>query len=648
MRQVVSSSRNPSYRASALTALAASILLMQTNTTHAETGKGVTTINNIAQIDYSIESTQQSGTSNQVSFKSLSLPLYDVSLTQPSLQTISRGKTVEWVNILSNNGTYDETIALSYDYSSTLSNFKVYQDINKNGLIDDNELALTDPSQIKIGQGESIQLIIQALLDSDVNDGDIADIKIGAIVVNDESVTASATDRLIVVEPSIKFTNADFNDTAGTSQVGEKVYVKASYAQCNVQPEKPDQVWVTIKSPKTGDSYSLKAVETGNNTGKYHLSASTQNNANAIDDEIIQTLEGDDLVVSLDACIAPSVDLNEQPNQSDLDYITGNISSNVAIIDNSSTLKVEKEGDVKAAEFGDYVNYTIKVTNDGKVPVYNVELKDALPRGFDYVDNSVRVSPSSDLNINQAQTTEFKAEGKYQVLNLGTLTAGETKNITYRVLIGSSALGGDGINRATAHGRDENNNTLASLEAQWPIEVSRGVMNTDGIIVGKVYHDINRDGIQQKEDGELGVAGVRIYMENGNFIVTDPEGKYNFYGISAKTHVLKVDRTTIPRATELVTQSNRNAGDAGSRFVDLKYGELHRADFAIVSGMADSTERLNQELVTRSKSLSAKNNALEQAVKTELTLEPDYNTDTTDNVDASGCNINGDLDIGNN
>ena len=129
---------------------------------------------------------------------------------------------------------------------------------------------------------------------------------------------------------------------------------------------------------------------------------------------------------------------------------------------------------------------------------------------------------------------------------MGTIAAGETKNVTYRVLIGSSALGGDGINRATAHGRDQNNNTLSSLEAQWPVEVSRGDMNTDGIIIGKVYHDINRDGIQQKEDGELGVAGVRIYMENGNFIVTDPEGKYNFYGVSAKTHVLKVDRTTIP------------------------------------------------------------------------------------------------------
>lgn len=646
MRQSVFSSRKPRYCASALSALATSMLLMQANTTHAEDGKGVTVIHNMAQINYSIDAIQQSGTSNEVSFTSLSLPLYDISLTQPSLQTINRGSTVEWVNVLSNNGTYDEVIALNYDYSSTLSNFKVYQDINRNGLIDDNELPLTDPSQIKIGQGDSVQFIIQALLAADAKDSETADIKIKAAVVNDESITASAIDSLIVIEPSIEFTNADFSNIKSSAQVGDTVYVKVSDAQCNVQTDKPDQVWVTIKSPKTKDSYSLKAIETGNNTGKYQLSAATQNNANAIDDDIIQTLKDDNLTVQLDACIAASVGLEQQPTLSDLNFITSDISSNIAIVDEAPTLRVEKEGDVRAAEFGDYVNYTVKVTNDGKAPVYDVELKDALPRGFDYVNNSVRISQatSTSIDIDQAQTTEFKANGKYQVLNLGTIAAGESRNISYRVLIGSSALGGDGINRATAHGRDANNNTLASLEAQWPVEVSRGIMNTDGIIIGKVYHDINRDGIQQKEDGELGVAGVRIYLENGNFIVTDPEGKYNFYGVSAKTHVLKVDRTTIPRETELVTQSNRNAGDAGSRFVDLKYGELHRADFAIVGGMADSTERLNAELIARSKSISAKNDTLEQAVKAELALEPDYDIDNTDNVDASGCKSNDILD----
>src|SRR5690606_1240385 len=83
-----------------------------------------------------------------------------------------------------------------------------------------------------------------------------------------------------------------------------------------------------------------------------------------------------------------------------------------------------------------------------------------------------------------------------------------------------------------------------------------------------------------------------------------------------------------------------------SRFVDLKYGELHRADFAIVGGMGDSTERLNAELVARSKSVSAKNDSLEQAVKSELVLEPDYNHDNKDNVNASGCKSNDVLDAG--
>ncbi|MER2164496.1 MAG: SdrD B-like domain-containing protein, partial [Psychrobacter alimentarius] len=285
-------------------------------------------------------------------------------------------------------------------------------------------------------------------------------------------------------------------------------------------------------------------------------------------------------------------------------------------------------------------------TNSSTSTAFDVQLKDALPRGFDYVNGSVRVGQIAE--INKAQTTEFKTDGKYQVLSLGNMPSGESKKITYRVLVGAASLGGDGINRATAVANNGQGQSVASREAQWKIEVERGTINTDGIIVGKVYHDINRDGIQQKEDGELGVAGVRIYMENGNFVVTDPEGKYNFYGVSAKTHVLKVDRTTLPNATEMVTQSNRNAGDAGSRFVDLKYGELHRADFGIVGGMDDSTDRLNAELVARSKSVGTKNDALEQAVKTELTLDPDYNRSYKDNIQASGCNINGELDLGSN
>jgi uncharacterized repeat protein (TIGR01451 family) len=608
-----------------------------------DTNPNLQIIKNTANASYAVDAVEQSSTSNQVQVKSSALPEYGIELTQPLIQTVEPNTTVNWVNVLKNTSYSNQTVELSLDVAPSLSNVKVYQDLNSNGIIDgeDSEIIFDNlTAQIKLGQSENIELVVQALSDANGESGDTADIKIGAVVLEDESITASAVDSLVIVEPKINFTTPNFDGDKSTSQLGNNVYIEANYAQCNVQLDKPDQVWVTITSSLTGDKYSLKAIETGNSTGKYQLSAPTQNNANAIDDDIIQTLQGDTLTAALDACIKADGTKEE---------ITNNLSSTLDIVDDNPTLVVTKESEVKSAELGDYVSYTINVTNNGNTTAYDVALKDALPRGFDMVSNSVRIDKNNTDNgvdINQPQTTEFSAEGKYQVLNLGNLGANETKEITYRVLVGATALGGDGINRAIAVANNEQGQSIVSREAQWQIEVERGVMNTDGIIIGKVYHDINRDGIQQKEDGELGVAGVRIYMENGNFIVTDPEGKYNFYGVSAKTHVLKVDRTTIPNATELVIQSNRNTGDAGSRFVDLKYGELHRADFGIVGGMGDSTERLNEELIARSKSISAKNNALEQAIKSKLDLEPIYDRDYDDNVDASGCKSNDALDQG--
>ena len=633
-----------------ISALSLAMLLMQSNIAIAAdaSNPNLQIINNIANASYNVNSQTDviiSSISNQVQVKSSALPEYGINLQAPALQTVEPNTQVSWKNVLTNTSYSTETIELKLTAPTSVSNIIVYQDLNKNGKLDDGEQIQLDSNltaQIVLGQNSSIDLIVQALTNSEAKDGDMAEIKIGAVVIEDPSVKAStATDELIIVAPSINFMNGDWAiNSKGSSQLGANVYLQASYAQCNAQSDKPDEVWVTIKSANppigSGDTYSLKAKETGNNTGKYRLEAPTENNANAIDDKIIQTLKGDTLTATLVACIDPSSPPNGQPILNNLKQEVN--ATTTAIIDDNPVLQVTKEGDVKTASLGDYVNYTINIKNDGATTAYDVQLKDALPRGFDYVGSSVF--------IDKAQTTEFKSDGKYQILSLGHMIAGQTKKITYRVLIGSSALGGDGINRATAIAKSEQNQNLVSREAQWKVEVDRGVMNTDGIIVGKVYHDINRDGIQQKQDGELGVAGVRIYMENGNFVVTDPEGKYNFYGISAKTHVLKVDRTTIPNATELVTQSNRNAGDAGSRFVDLKYGELHRADFGIVGGMADSTERLNAELVARSKSIGAKNDRLEQAVKSELTLEPDYNRDNKDNIDASGCKSNDVLDAG--
>jgi hypothetical protein len=96
-------------------------------------------------------------------------------------------------------------------------------------------------------------------------------------------------------------------------------------------------------------------------------------------------------------------------------------------------------------------------------------------------------------------------------------------------------------------------------------------------ILGKVFVDCNGNHVQDGE--ELGVPGVRLYLQSGRFAITDSEGKYSMCGIPPRTQVIKVDPLTLPRGSRLTTSSNRNAGDANSLFADLKNGELHRADF---------------------------------------------------------------------
>jgi hypothetical protein len=76
-------------------------------------------------------------------------------------------------------------------------------------------------------------------------------------------------------------------------------------------------------------------------------------------------------------------------------------------------------------------------------------------------------------------------------------------------------------------------------------------------------------------------------LQNGTYLVSDSEGKYSICNLLPRTHVLKVDRSTLPRGARLTTSSNRNAGDANSLFLDLRNGELHRADF--IEGSCSNT-----------------------------------------------------------
>ena len=235
---------------------------------------------------------------------------------------------------------------------------------------------------------------------------------------------------------------------------------------------------------------------------------------------------------------------------------------------NPGALLVSKTGNKTVAEIGDSVQYTVRVRNTTLAPISNIKLNDLLPAGFRYILGTAQLGGVSQVN-------PAGGVGRELTFDIGTIAGQATAELTYFVRLGVGSQQGDGINRATVV------SPIRSNTAVFKVNVQGGVFSNEGCITGKVYVDCDGNAIQNNvgSSRELGIPGVRLVMLDGTFVITDAEGKYSICGVKSQTHVVKVDRTTLPKGSRLVPSSNRNAGVGDSLFVDLKGGELARADF---------------------------------------------------------------------
>jgi len=245
-------------------------------------------------------------------------------------------------------------------------------------------------------------------------------------------------------------------------------------------------------------------------------------------------------------------------------------------------LVISKTGDRRIAEIGDTVQYTITVRQTAGSALATVNIVDTLPRGFTYIDGTARIG-------GRALADPSGRPGPRLGFDLGPIDVGGQLVLTYRVRVGVGAQQGDGINRAQAHGCSIDGGcidpvslapvpgSIPSNRAEYRVRVTGGVFTDEVCVLGKVFVDCNNNHVQDAE--ELGIPGVRLYFSNGTWVISDSEGKYSYCGLPPQSHTLKVDPSTLPVGARLTTSSNRNLGDADSLFLDLKNGELHRADF---------------------------------------------------------------------
>jgi uncharacterized repeat protein (TIGR01451 family) len=280
-----------------------------------------------------------------------------------------------------------------------------------------------------------------------------------------------------------------------------------------------------------------------------------------------------------------------------------------------SGLFVQKTAQRTVVELGDTLDYTIKVKNQSTVALEraNVLLTDSLPAGFTYVQGTARLEG------------KFIADpdgkgGPKLVFSVGHLNRDQEVTLTYRIRVGPGALQGDGTNRVFAsYTVTDSALSAVSNTATAKVIVQGGVFTDKAYIVGKIYADCNKNGAQDEK--EVGIPGVRLFMEDGTSVISDSEGKYSLYGITARTHILKLDRSTLPAGAKLLALGNRGMkGD--NRFVDLKNGELHRADFALDGCDAKVMKDVEARRKAAAKITSEIEGRLQQKLETDVNAKP--------------------------
>ena len=284
--------------------------------------------------------------------------------------------------------------------------------------------------------------------------------------------------------------------------------------------------------------------------------------------------------------------------------------------DNSVLLT--KTANKAQAGVGELVSYNIKLQNT-EIPGTNVALKDTLPQGFRYAPGSASID-----GVKIADPT-ISRDGQDLTFTFANIAVDEVLNLRYVARIGVATPVGKATNTVWIEDQEDipNEGILTSNTAIADIEITEDLFSNNTRLFGRVYIGDCQGDVQQE-----GIAGARIYLENGTYVVTDEDGLWHIEGQEPGTHVVQLDTETLPKYLDLMACDNfgQHAGREYSQFVDLAPGSMWRTDFIVKlkpPSKGEVTQRLSSRLapITQSeRETLAANSPVEQKIVYRLLL----------------------------
>jgi uncharacterized repeat protein (TIGR01451 family) len=294
-----------------------------------------------------------------------------------------------------------------------------------------------------------------------------------------------------------------------------------------------------------------------------------------------------------------------------------NVAFNIPVFEEHG-LEITKSVDQQRAEVGDVVTYHIEVRNPTAATVNDVIVRDHLPESFHYVSGTARLN----IGASPEQQIEPEAVGGDLIFHLGELGPGAGGRLIYRVRIGANAREGNMENVAMGLGTFINGDKTQTAAVRAIVRVGGGVFSTRQVIIGRVFEDVNRNG--QFDATDKPVAGARLYLTNGQSVITDSQGLYNFPSLGDGSQVIALDPVTVPTGYALA-DGNSVSGRSWTRLLrtPIGGGALLRQNFILTgsgvdtnapalasSGTSDNNAKRPQSSRNQSKTITTSGQAL--------------------------------------
>jgi uncharacterized repeat protein (TIGR01451 family) len=332
-----------------------------------------------------------------------------------------------------------------------------------------------------------------------------------------------------------------------------------------------------------GDSYIISLIETSPGSGDYAGYFQPNADSTSVPDGSTLNIRYDNYgdVADSDTVNAPwLVDPTTLFNISALKV--GRIASTPAV-EPDVELYLSKQATRTVVSIGDFLAYELRLENTGEADVSDITIVDVLPKGFRYQKDSSR------LDGNIFSEPEISLDGRELRYEIANLLEGESITLRYVTEVTVGAEKKEAINLAQAFSGDASSN-----EAKAQVLVENPFFNDHAFLAGRVM--VGGCDAQNSE----GLAGVRIYMEDGTNVITDEKGRWHIEGVKPGTHVLQLDTLTLgPRySIQSCEENSRKAGNLSSRFVNVQGGTLWRENWYVKRAW-HTESNIEQQLATK-------------------------------------------------